>query len=155
MDDIIKKAVPREEDMRRLGAQLSTQLKAGDVVFLSGDLGAGKSTFARGVIQAFAPDAEAPSPTFTFLETYETRDLTLFHYDLYRLETPDEVWELGLDDAIDNGAVLIEWPERIGAISGVVPLSIQIHILKDGRTVTIKGGDNWTERLVEAGIVAD
>ena len=100
-----------------IGARLAALLKAGDVVALSGDLGAGKTSLARGVLAALGLEGEAPSPTFAIVQPYappETR-LHVAHVDLYRLDAPDEAGELALDDYLADGALLIEWPERLGA----------------------------------------
>ncbi|TPI12297.1 tRNA (adenosine(37)-N6)-threonylcarbamoyltransferase complex ATPase subunit type 1 TsaE [Mesorhizobium sp. B4-1-3] len=99
----------------KLGEDLAMALRAGDAIALRGDLGAGKSTLARALIRALADDAglEVPSPTFTLVQSYETR-IPVHHFDLYRLSAPDELDELGLDDALGQGAALVEWPERAG-----------------------------------------
>ncbi|ESQ90826.1 hypothetical protein ABAC460_08330 [Asticcacaulis sp. AC460] len=90
-------------------------MKAGDVVYLTGALGMGKSSLARGLIRALTyPDQDVPSPTFTLIQSYEAADFTLLHLDLYRLESPDEAYELGLDDALPSSVLLIEWPDRLG-----------------------------------------
>lgn len=100
---------------RRLGARLAGVLRPGDVVALRGALGAGKTALARDVIEARAHAAcEVPSPTFTLVQAYETGDLAIWHFDLYRLERPEDIEELGFDEALDDGAVLVEWPERLG-----------------------------------------
>lgn len=98
-----------------LGAQIAPQLKAGDVVYLTGALGMGKSALARGLIRALThPDQDVPSPTFTLIQSYEAAGFTLLHLDLYRLESVEEVYELGLDDALPSSVLLIEWPDRLG-----------------------------------------
>ena len=104
-----------------LAARLARGLRRGDAVALWGDLGAGKTTFARGVIAALAaedglPPPEVPSPTFTLVQTYEFRRIAVWHFDLYRVTRPDDVIELGFDEALAEGAALIEWPERLGAL---------------------------------------
>ena len=101
----------------RIGAALASVIEAGDVVALSGPLGAGKTTLARGVLAALGLGDEAPSPSFALVIPYALPDVTLplWHIDLYRIEDPAEIEELGLDDARSDAALLIEWPERMGA----------------------------------------
>jgi len=104
------------EAVDALGATLAPRLRAGDVIALSGDLGAGKTTLARGILRGLGLAGEAPSPTFTLVQTYdppETR-LPVWHCDLYRLDDPEEAIELGLDEARATAVLLIEWPERLG-----------------------------------------
>lgn len=102
--------------MRAFGMRIAAVIEPGDVVALSGDLGAGKTTLARGLLEGLGLAEEAPSPTFTLVQSYEPPDvrLPIAHADLYRLADPDEAEELGLDDALQHGALLIEWPERLG-----------------------------------------
>lgn len=103
--------------MRAFGARLARQIRAGDIVALSGDLGSGKTTLARGVLEALGLEGEAPSPTFTLVQSYAPPEVRLpvWHVDLYRLSDPAEAEELGLDEALADGALLIEWPERLGS----------------------------------------
>jgi tRNA threonylcarbamoyladenosine biosynthesis protein TsaE len=106
----------RPEDVERLGASLARLLRPGDALLLYGELGAGKTTLARGLVRALAdPDEEVPSPTFTLVQTYDGPDFPVAHFDLYRLKGPDEVFELGFDEALDEGACVVEWPQRLGA----------------------------------------
>jgi tRNA threonylcarbamoyl adenosine modification protein YjeE len=102
------------DDTAALGARIAAALRPGDAIALGGDLGAGKTTLARAILKALAVQESIPSPTFTLVQTYETPGLTVHHYDLYRIEEPRELDELGLDDALEDGAALIEWPERAG-----------------------------------------
>lgn len=96
----------------KFGARIADFAQSGDCFALFGDLGAGKTTFSRGFIQAILQtNEEIPSPTFTIVQTYEIDDETLYHFDLYRLENEEEIWELGWEE-ISNGISLIEWPER-------------------------------------------
>ena len=135
-----------------LGAALAPVLKAGDVVRLEGDLGAGKSTLARAIIAALAGIEETPSPTFTLVETYETAHFALWHFDLYRLDAAADVWELGLEEALDGGVVLIEWPERADAILPDDALTVRLEIAGAARRAKILGGENWRVCLHNAGI---
>jgi N-acetylmuramate 1-kinase len=134
---------------QRLGADLALALRAGDLVFLSGDLGAGKSTLARALIRTMAddPELDVPSPTFTLVQAYDLR-VPISHVDLYRIATADEVDELGLDDALESGAVLVEWPEN-GA-SALPPATWEIRLSMGpagGRQVEITGSEAAMERV--------
>ncbi len=111
-----------------LGALIAPFLHAGDVVYLTGDLGMGKSTLARGLIRALTTaDQDVPSPTFTLVQTYDTAAFVLWHLDLYRLTDPEETLELGLDDALADGALLIEWPDRLGHFGFDARLDISLE----------------------------
>lgn len=100
-----------------LGGRIASILRPGDCIALYGDLGAGKTTLARGILQALGLEEEAPSPTFAIVQPYEPPEtrIQVWHIDLYRLEDPAEAMELGLDEARRDVAMLIEWPERLGA----------------------------------------
>ena len=117
-----------------LGATLAQRLRPGDVVGLYGELGSGKTTLARAILRAASgdPDLIVPSPTFTLVEVYETERGPYWHFDLYRLEAPEQVYELGWEDALAEGIVLIEWPQRLGAL---LPkhLSVTLEVDGDGR----------------------
>ncbi|WP_333590570.1 tRNA (adenosine(37)-N6)-threonylcarbamoyltransferase complex ATPase subunit type 1 TsaE [Brevundimonas sp.] len=135
----------------RLGAALAPLLGVGDAVLLRGPLGMGKSTLARGLIRALTrPDEDVPSPTFTLVQFYEAEP-PVAHFDLYRLTQPQEAVEVGLDEALDRGAVLIEWPERLGddpaAWLGVEPLTIDLAEHGEGRRATVSGAGGWKARL--------
>jgi tRNA threonylcarbamoyladenosine biosynthesis protein TsaE len=107
--------LPDEAATAHLGARIAPQLRAGDVVYLHGDLGAGKSTLARGLIRALTtPDQDVPSPTFTLMQTYAAPDFAIVHLDLYRIERAAEIYELGLDENRDSSVLLIEWPGKLG-----------------------------------------
>ncbi|EGF91950.1 hypothetical P-loop hydrolase UPF0079 family protein [Asticcacaulis biprosthecium C19] len=109
--------LPDETATAVLGARIAPRLKAGDVVYLTGALGMGKSSLARGLIRALtSPDQDVPSPTFTLVQAYDAADFTLLHLDLYRLESPEEAYELGLDDALPSSVLVIEWPDRLGPL---------------------------------------
>lgn len=136
----------------RLGEAVARVLQRGDVVCLSGPLGAGKSTLARALIRALtSPDEDVPSPTFTLVQFYEGPRLKVAHFDLYRLTDPDEAYEIGLDEALDEGAALIEWPERLeGRLQGD-RLDIEIALADDanGRRVRIVPHGAWEGRRIE------
>jgi tRNA threonylcarbamoyladenosine biosynthesis protein TsaE len=144
---------------RRLGALLAEGLGAGDVISLSGALGAGKSELARAVIQAANPDeTDIPSPTFTLVQTYMLGDGTpLWHLDLYRIESPEEAMALGLDDAFVDAACLIEWPDRLKNLLPKTNLSIHLYRPDDAdtssdddsgrRIADITAPPHWADRL--------
>ncbi len=124
----------------RLGEDIAAALRPGDLVALSGDLGAGKTTLARALVRALAgdPDLEVPSPTFTLVQAYAT-PLPVAHVDLYRLSSPDEIAELGLDEALRTGAVLVEWPERAEGMLPAAPVRIDLGEEGEGRRASIAG----------------
>lgn len=105
-----------ENETALAAARLAAGLKAGDILLLRGNLGAGKTAFARALIRALCSDTdlEVPSPTFTLVQTYDTAIGQLFHFDLYRLKDAAEIYELGWEDALAGGVTVVEWPERLG-----------------------------------------
>lgn len=133
-----------------LGRALARALKPGDALCLTGPLGAGKSTLARALIRALTtPDEEVPSPTFTLVQFYETTDFPLAHFDLYRLTDPDEAYEIGLDEALDEGVALIEWPQRLEGRLPLNRLDIDIALDDDARRVTITRHGDFEGRTLE------
>jgi tRNA threonylcarbamoyl adenosine modification protein YjeE len=137
-------------EVEALARRLARLLRRGDVVALWGDLGAGKTVFARALIQARAGrPIEVPSPTFTLVQTYSVIDLEIWHFDLYRLKRADEIYELGFEDALSDGVILIEWPERLDA--GLPRERLDIRLGEgagpDQRSVRISGSPDWFERL--------
>jgi tRNA threonylcarbamoyl adenosine modification protein YjeE len=133
-----------------LGRRLAGLLRVGDVVFLEGDLGTGKSTLARACLQALAGAAiTVPSPTFTLVQTYEFADLAVWHVDLYRLAPGTPVDDLALDEALETGALLIEWPDRLPADAFPERLAVRLAWPEDGegRRATLAPGTGWHDRL--------
>ena len=133
-----------------LAQKLAPVLKAGDVIALHGGLGAGKTTFSRALISSLlGQDTEVPSPTYTLVQTYDGPSFPIFHFDLYRIEEPNEVFELGWDETQD-GVALIEWPERAGAHLPTWRLDLQIDLVGDNRTARLEPqGEDWQTRLHE------
>ena len=123
-----------------LGAQIAAVLRKGDLVALSGDLGAGKTTLARAILGALGVDEHVPSPSFTLVQSYDTPHLRVSHYDLYRLKRPGELAELGLEDALEDGAALVEWPERARLPEG---LTITLDSAAAGRSAVLEGPLRW------------
>ena len=103
-----------ESQTIELAQKLAKITKIGDVWALNGTLGVGKTVFARAFIQALSNATEVPSPTFTLLQTYATPEFDIYHYDLYRLEKPADVFELDVEEAFYSGVSLVEWPEKMG-----------------------------------------
>lgn len=133
---------------RTLGARLATLLRVGDVVALHGDLGAGKTTLTRGLVQALCgADEEVPSPTYTLVQSYEGPEFPIWHFDLYRMNTPDEVMELGWDET-QEGVALIEWPERAGRHLPSVRLDLTLEMVGEQRRARLEPvGEDWQKRL--------
>lgn len=132
--------LPSEEDTVRLAAHLAPRLDAGDVILLSGPIGAGKTHFARALIRARLdnPTEDVPSPSFTLVQTYEDAP-DIWHADLYRLSHPDEVLELGLETAFSEAICLIEWPDRLGRFLPDQSLSLIFATEGEGRRLTAAG----------------
>jgi tRNA threonylcarbamoyladenosine biosynthesis protein TsaE len=135
-----------EQDTLALGAALAAEVRRGDVIAVTGPLGAGKTTLARGFIQKLAGDEEVVSPTFTLVQTYDTPKGAVWHFDLYRLNDPDEALELGFEEALAAGISLIEWPERLGGYLPPAHLRVALSMAGDGRTVELTG-TGWADRI--------
>lgn len=128
--------------------KLAPCLKAGDTLLLHGDLGAGKSDFCRSVIRALTTiDQEVPSPTFTLVQSYEGSSGPIHHYDLYRIEDPEELFELNIEESFTDAITLIEWPDRLGHMMPRDPLRITITFEGEDRHFDLSGSDRWKERL--------
>ena len=130
-----------------LGESLAKKLRVGDALCLNGPLGAGKSTLARGLVRALTrPDEEVPSPTFTLVQAYEGPDFPIAHFDLYRLTDPDEAYEIGLEDALEFGAAIIEWPERLEGRLPPDRLDIDLFLEGDARRARLTAHGSWKDR---------
>jgi tRNA threonylcarbamoyladenosine biosynthesis protein TsaE len=141
--------LPDADATHAAGALLAAHMRVGDVIALSGDLGAGKTSFARGLLFALGLAEEAPSPSYSLVIPYAPPDVRLpvWHIDLYRLENPADIDELGLDEARMDNALVIEWPERMGARTWGDALKIYIEPFGEGaRRLTVAVPPSWEGR---------
>jgi tRNA threonylcarbamoyladenosine biosynthesis protein TsaE len=142
-------ALEDEAATAALAGRLAPYLKPGDVVALSGDLGAGKTSFARSLIRTLCgpdgADREVPSPTFTLVQSYETPAGRIHHFDLYRVRSPDELTEIGWDDALADGIVLVEWPDRAGRSLPAKRLDVALEFgtTAQTRVALLEPGSDW------------
>jgi tRNA threonylcarbamoyladenosine biosynthesis protein TsaE len=147
--------LPDEAATAALAARIAALARAGDVIALKGELGAGKTSFARAFIRARGGVEAVPSPTFTLVQIYELGDGTVWHIDGYRLRHPEEAWELDIEDAFNEGISLIEWPERLGPLVPARRLEIALCAgsTPTARCAAIDPGAEWAARL--AGLAAE
>jgi tRNA threonylcarbamoyladenosine biosynthesis protein TsaE len=137
------------EDSLALGARLAAVVRPGDVIALSGPLGAGKTSIARGLLAALGLEEEAPSPSFAIVQPYAPPEVRfpVVHVDLYRIEDPDEAEELGLDDARFDSLLVVEWPERLGQAYWQDALWLSLELAPDdARVLTAKVPAAWRDR---------
>ena len=140
--------LPDLSAMDRFGARIAGQLKPGDVIALSGGLGAGKTTLARAIIAALGHIGEVPSPTFTLIEAYDTLDPPVAHADFYRLARPADAEELGLEHYRDGPVLIAEWPENAGGFAHEPQcLAIGLETAGNGRAAIVEPGEDWLGRL--------
>jgi tRNA threonylcarbamoyladenosine biosynthesis protein TsaE len=142
--------LPDEAATAALATRLARLVRRGDVIALKGELGTGKTSFARALIRArLGHDEIVPSPTFTLMQVYELPDLSIWHFDGYRLRNPEEGWELGIEDAFRDGVSLIEWPERFGPLIPDRRLEITFEhaAAPEARRATLDPGPVWAARL--------
>jgi tRNA threonylcarbamoyladenosine biosynthesis protein TsaE len=147
--------LPDETATATLAARIAAVAAPTDIIALKGDLGSGKTVFARAFIGACGNEDEVPSPTFTLVQIYDAGPTVIWHFDLYRIRAPEEAWELGIEEAFITGISLIEWPERLGPLLPGHRLELRFAF-GDGpneRRITIDPGKEWQARL--AMIAAD
>jgi len=154
---VVDLTLNNERDMEHRARQLGVMVQKGDVVALSGDFGTGKTTFARAFIRSKRhADEDVPSPTFTLVQPYPALvdgDPTIYHFDLYRLEHPDEALELGIEDAFADGISLIEWPERLGSWlpERALRITLSFGASESMRKARVQAPQAWWPRLQECG----
>jgi len=145
--------LPDEAATGKLAAQIAEWVGPGDLVALSGDLGAAKTTFARALIRRLTgdPQLEAPSPTFTLMQAYEAPDFPIVHADFYRIRQPDELLNLGWEEATEGALTIVEWPERAGEFLEPDRLAIAFHLdsaqRPNHRRAVVQGHGAWAARL--------
>ena len=145
--------LPTMGETTKLGHVLAESITAGDTVLLSGEVGAGKTALARAYIQARLEEIGAvedvPSPTFTLVQVYDLADTQIWHADLYRLTSVDELYELGLDQAFEEAICLIEWPERLGSLRPANALSLHLETIDDDtRRVSLEWSDSKWDSVI-------
>jgi tRNA threonylcarbamoyladenosine biosynthesis protein TsaE len=135
------------EATEQLGAAMASSLRVGDVVALFGELGAGKTTLTRGLLRALGFEGDVASPTFPIVQPYDELRVPVWHVDLYRIEDPDELIELALDEARGDAALVIEWPERLGGLLWEDALRLHLTAAPGAaRSLTAKVPPAWGER---------
>ena len=137
MTETLALNLPTEQDTIAIGKKLAHLARKGDVFALYGTLGMGKSVLARAFVQELCGNGEVPSPTFTLLQTYEAPDFDIYHFDLYRLKSPDEIFEIGVEDALYSGVSLIEWPDKMSPYLPRDIFKLEIVPQSNGRKLTI------------------
>jgi tRNA threonylcarbamoyladenosine biosynthesis protein TsaE len=144
MPDSMLCDVPDEAATAALAENFAARARPGDILLLSGPLGAGKTAFARAFIRARTGNAalEIPSPTFTLVQTYDAPGGAIWHYDLWRIDSPAALEELAWDEA-QAGITLVEWPDRLGPLTPPNPLHVDIALAPQGRVVKISGPKRW------------
>lgn len=143
----MRRALPDLAAMDAFGRDIAARMRAGDVIALTGELGAGKTTLARAILRAAGHAGEVPSPTFTIVETYEALDPPVVHADFYRLESPRELDEIGLDEYREGAVLLAEWPDRVGGFAHEPAcLSIRLEKGENTRFAIVEAGAGWQGR---------
>ena len=148
----VRIAIPDEAALAALAGRIAALARPGDLIALEGDLGAGKTSFARAFINALQDEPEeVPSPTFTLVQQYETRAGTVLHADLYRIADRSETDALGLIDALDDAILLVEWPDRLPPVraAGLLTVRLDFGSSPDSRLVMLSGTGRWQSLLEE------
>lgn len=138
-----------EQDTVNLGQKIATFAQKGDVFALYGTLGMGKTVFCRAFIQKLTDAKEVPSPTFTLLQTYSSENFEIYHFDLYRLKSPEEIFEIGMEEAMYDGVSLIEWPEKMGNYLPQKAFIIKILPCEEGRKIIIDSNDTQKQQRLQ------
>jgi len=153
-DALLRLELPDQEATVQLATVLGLIAASGDVIGLCGDLGTGKTAFSRAFVNSFAdrsglPAIDVPSPTFTLVQSYEIGPIAIHHFDLYRLENAYEVIELGFEDALASGIVLIEWPELLGPLlpARALQITFQQGPVQSARYAAIEISATWLDRI--------
>ena len=148
MEKIVDTFLASEADTVAWGQKLSSIAQKGDVFALYGTLGMGKSVLARAFVQKLCGLQEVPSPTFTLLQSYEASDFEVFHFDLYRIKSAEEIFEIGVEEAIYSGVSLIEWPEKMGGYLPRDVFKVELFSQDNGRRLQISAvSQNKIRRL--------
>ncbi|MGI9395675.1 MAG: tRNA (adenosine(37)-N6)-threonylcarbamoyltransferase complex ATPase subunit type 1 TsaE [Boseongicola sp.] len=149
--DIVELIVPTADDTAACALRLAPNVDVGDCILLEGNLGAGKTHFARALIQAKLADVgmveDVPSPTYTLVQTYQAGALEIWHADLYRIGSADELVELGLGEAFGKALILIEWPDRLGTIAPADALCLRFELAEEGRVLHASGPKHLVEYI--------
>jgi tRNA threonylcarbamoyladenosine biosynthesis protein TsaE len=146
--------LPDEAATAALATRLAPLARPGDVIALAGELGAGKTSFARAFIRARGGAGPVPSPTFTLVQVYQLPAAALWHFDGYRLRDPEEGWELGIEEAFYDAIALVEWPERFGSLIPPrrLKIALSVGVRPQARLATIDPGGDWPGRLAGLGM---
>lgn len=154
MIETIKIELAGLKSTQDLAKRIALLAQSGDVIALSGDLGAGKTEFARAFIRHLTdPNEEVPSPTFTLVQTYDGQNGEIWHLDLYRINTPEEVLELGIEEVMQDVIMVVEWPEKMGQYlpRGRLDIFLSVTKGKNHRQAELVAHGHWAERLRESG----
>lgn len=150
VDSVSERILVSDADMLRFGASLSAKLHAGLVIYLEGQLGSGKTTLVRGILRGLGYTEKVKSPTYTIVEPYEFQGRAVYHFDLYRLNQPIELQQLGISDYVtDTTICLIEWPEKGEGYLPLPDIICRIEGLKEGRKLFFKAASEKGRELLE------